>query len=102
MRAVTLLCVFLVKFLRLSRDASHVRRGGGPRCDRPTKGRDTRNPPAREICLSPKVSIPRQQARSISKIIPTNSLGFTHFLIRLVWRAKKARQPPAVFGRIPT
>ena len=27
MRAVTLLCVFPVKFLRLSRDASHVRRG---------------------------------------------------------------------------
>ena len=27
---------------------------------------------------------------------------FTHFLARLVWRAKKARQPPAVFDRIPT
>ena len=35
---------------------------------------------------------------------PTNPLRleFAHFLIRLVWRAKKARQPPAVFGRIPT
>ena len=41
MRAVTLLCVFPVKFLRLSRDASQVRRGWAT---------DLRLP-AREICF---------------------------------------------------
>jgi len=53
MRAVTLLCVFQVKFLRLPSDASHVRRVAAALGTPPYhRSRGTRDPTAREIYRS--------------------------------------------------
>ena len=79
-------CVFPVKFLRLSSDASHVRRDGGALGDRALPF------PAREICFAAAIRIApsRLGIIIIPKIRPADGNFAARFLRRRPIRALSA------------